>query len=105
MTLIDDLEYLSKEAFEFSLQINPHAGGHETVEDWLAHFGDDSEDWISLAQRTEAVSTGKFIVGQVYPNGSVSYFSAYGTNVEDVVRKCADLCKKDRDRYQHAMKK
>lgn len=94
---MDDLIYLQNEAFEFSIEINPHAGVHEKVENYFDE--DDLEDWISPEQRDQAVASQKCVRGQIYPNGSVSFFTVLGVDVLEVVRKCAELCREDRARW------
>lgn len=97
-----DLAYLAAEAFEFSLEINPHAGGHEPIAEYLTFLEAQDDDWISPEQRDAALQSGKFVMGQVYPNGSVSFFWCLGTDVAAVVTRMAALCKEDRERFQRA---
>lgn len=100
-TLLENLNYLRQEAFEFSLEINPHAGCHETLAD---HFsfgsGDNAEDWVAPEQRAEAYRTGHFVEGRVYPSGSVSFYTLRGNDIEAIVTELARLCREDQARYR-----
>lgn len=97
MPMEDDLKYLAAEAFELHLTINPRAGYHDTVEDFIKEH--DEDDWLSPEDRDRAMETGRFVSGQVYANGSVSFYLVYGTDLAAVVAACARLCKEDRDRW------
>lgn len=98
-----DLEYLAKEAFEFDLEINPSAGAFVSVQTIIDEREPEEDDWISIDQMEEAIRTNKLVIGTVYPNGSVSFFKVYGTDVLAVVAKCAELCRADRARYRGAL--
>lgn len=99
LMLNENLEYLQREAFEFSLTINPHAAGHEPVDEYFD--ADDSDDnWVSREQREEAYRSGHFVKGQLYPNGSVTFFTLYGTQIEDVVACLVDICRKEQARFR-----
>lgn len=99
---VEDLKYLQTEAFDFSLSFNPHAGGHETVEDFIKGRDIAEDDWISIEQRDIAIKTQKFIGGTVYPNGSVSFFDVFGTDIISVVSECTRLCREDKARFKAA---
>jgi hypothetical protein len=96
--LLDDLVYLQREAFEFTLSINPHASYHETIEAHLSVGVHEDEDWLSPEQRREAVQTQKFVSGSVYPKGSVGFYTVHGTDLPAVIAECARLCREDRAR-------
>lgn len=101
-TLAENLEYLRLNAFEFSLEINPHAGYHTPIDEHLdlgRDSGDCDEDWISREQREEAYRTGHFVEGRVYPNGSVSFYTSRGSDIEAIVAELAECCRKDQARY------
>jgi hypothetical protein len=100
----DDLEYLRQNAFEFTLTINPGAGSFTTPQETTTYHGDRTEneaaeDWISSEQRDEAYRTGRYVEGRVYPCGSVSSFSFYGTSISDVVAACARECRDEQSRW------
>lgn len=92
-----DLIYLQREAFEFSLEINPHAGVHERVEQFFNE--DDADGWISPEQKAGAIESQKVIRGIVYPNGSVTFFYVIGTDVAAIIAECAKICRTERARY------
>lgn len=96
---MDDLEYLAKEAFEFDLQVNPEAGAFVSVAELIKEREPDDDDWVSIDQRDEAIRTNKVCLGYVYPNGSVSFFRIWGTDVTQVVAKCAELCRGEKERW------
>lgn len=98
LKLIENLEYLRANAFEFTLTVNPHAGCHDHVDAYLEDDCDD--DWVSRDQREEAYRTGHFVRGQLYPNGSVTFFTLNGTKIEDVVAGLADICRTEQARFR-----
>ncbi len=93
--LVEDLNYLKEFAYSFSIELNPHAGFHETIADQLTDVDDSDEDWISREQREQAYATGVYIEGRLYINGSVSFYLVRGTECEDVIRKLADYCREE----------
>jgi hypothetical protein len=99
--MIEDLEYLRREAFSFDLEINPHAVYYETVED---HFKDhdDEDGWISPEQKQMAIAAQKVVLGRVYPVGSVTFFFVMGFEMAAVISECAQLCRTERTRYLRA---
>jgi len=104
-TLAENLEYLRLNAFQFHLEINPHASYHEPIDEHLdtgRDSGDCDDDWISREQREEAYRTGHFVDGRVYPNGSVSFYTSRGTNIEAIVAALAECCRNDQARYTKA---
>lgn len=98
--LAADLAYLQVDAFEFSLEINPHAGVYDTPEDHDQICNRDLDDWLSADQRNEAYRTGRFVRGFVYPCGSVSFYAVQGTDLPAVVATCARLCREEQDRWR-----
>lgn len=97
-TLAQDLAYLAREAFSFSLEVNPHAPPHSKIDEHL--FEVDADDWLSPEQREEAYRTGRFISAQVYPCGSVGFFLFLGTDAAALVAACAGACREDREEYK-----
>lgn len=100
--LADDLEYLARHAFSFTLEINPHAPFHSTITEQLVEAScmpDQADDWVSPEQRAEAYRTGRFVEGQCYPNGSVSFDTLRGTNIAEVIHAMAAECRIDNARW------
>ena len=101
MSLHDDLEYLRTAAFEFHLEINPHAACSTPIDDFHAGDGQgyDPDDWLSDVDHAEALRTGRFVHGHVYPCGSVGFFSISGQDVAAVTAWCAARCREDQAEY------
>ena len=98
-----DLAYLHAHAFSFSLESNPHATFHSTVEGWLQDCNDEEDDdWVAPEQKSDALRTGKFIEARVYPRTSVAFFTVRGTNLGEVVRQCAACFKEGLETYETA---
>lgn len=97
-----DLEYLAAEAFEFTLEVNPAAAAYVPVTQLIEEREPDDDEWLSVESRDLAIKTNKLSIGQVYPNGSVSFFVVWGHEVSAVIAKCASLCRDDKARRNAA---
>lgn len=87
-----NLDYLRREAYQFSLNINPHNHAGQTVVEFVA-ASDGNDRWLSIEQCQEAIDHGLFVEGLVgaLPGGGV--IQILGTDMPSVVAECARVCR------------
>jgi len=91
--VLNDLAFLQEHAFNFSLEVNPHAPFHNTVAEEMAD--NECQDWTSEQDRETAYKTGKYIEGRLYPYGSVSFYTIAGVDAAQIITACADILRKE----------
>lgn len=106
MTFAEDLAYLRDQAFSFTLDFNPHAVFHASVDEDCWPDGDkDLGDWLSPGDYEQAIATGRYVSARVYPAGSVGFYALYGQDVEALVARMAKACREDlRDYARQGLK-
>jgi hypothetical protein len=90
---------LQAHAYEFSLEINPHAGVADTPAEHDDLYARETDVWLSSEQRDEAYRTGLFVRGYVNACGDRSYIRQ-GTDLASVAAACARHCREEHERLR-----
>lgn len=84
----DDIQWLTDNTLNWSLEVDPEKACYESREDYLAHR-EDLDD--VLVEQPEVLTAEHMFAVQVYPYTPIGFYVVYGTTAEEALRlACED---------------
>lgn len=99
MNIEDDLLWLYTEPFSCSIGLNDDRPSFVSVSQMVADGEIEDEDWTNAEAKARSMVSNFLVSVQVYPCGSVSFYTIYSDDLADALRVAREHAARDLDAW------